>query len=153
VWVANAGDGTVMRINTRQRKVVQTIPVGDSPDVIAVGGGYVWVANARDGTVTRINQATGAVVNKAIPVGGSPRSIAFAEGSLWVVDSRGGKVRQIDASTGTPGGPIAVGHFPTAVAIDKGIVWVTAWSQSTPQYHGVPGTVLRIEQGTGKIRS
>ncbi len=57
VWVANAGDGTVTRIDPARATVVgDPIPVGRDPRELAVGEGFVWVANAGDGTST--NSAT-----------------------------------------------------------------------------------------------
>ena len=43
VWVANAGDGTVSRIDPLTEEVVKVIPVGNSPTGIAFGEGAVWV--------------------------------------------------------------------------------------------------------------
>jgi YVTN family beta-propeller protein len=43
VWVANAGDGTVSRIDPRTARVVATIQVGHRPQGVAVAGGAVWV--------------------------------------------------------------------------------------------------------------
>ncbi len=55
VWVANAADGTVTRIDPAGGKVVgEPIAVGDDPIGIAVGAGAVWTANFRAGTVSRI---------------------------------------------------------------------------------------------------
>ena len=39
VWVANAGDGTVSRIDPRRHAVAETIEVGGAPAGIAVAGG------------------------------------------------------------------------------------------------------------------
>ena len=56
VWVANAGDDTVTRIDASSGEVVgEPIAVGDSPSDVAVGEGSVWVANSGDDTVTRID--------------------------------------------------------------------------------------------------
>ena len=55
VWVANAGDDTVTRIDAASGEVVgEPIETGDDPIGIAVGDGAVWTANFRDGTVTKI---------------------------------------------------------------------------------------------------
>jgi YVTN family beta-propeller protein len=55
VWVANAGDDTVTRIDAAGRKAAgEPIAVGDDPIGIAAGGGVVWTANFRDGTVSKI---------------------------------------------------------------------------------------------------
>jgi peptide/nickel transport system substrate-binding protein len=43
VWVANAGDGTVSRIDPVKNEVVRRIRVGNAPTGVAVGDGYVWV--------------------------------------------------------------------------------------------------------------
>jgi DNA-binding SARP family transcriptional activator/DNA-binding beta-propeller fold protein YncE len=43
VWVANAGDGTVSRIDPRTREVVAAIDLGVSVEGIATGAGGVWV--------------------------------------------------------------------------------------------------------------
>ena len=43
VWVANAGDGTVSRIDPATGEVVKVIPVGNRPTGIAFGEGAVWV--------------------------------------------------------------------------------------------------------------
>jgi YVTN family beta-propeller protein len=50
IWVTNANDGTVSRIDPVTRSVRQTIGVGSTPSGIAVGAGAVWVANHFDGT-------------------------------------------------------------------------------------------------------
>jgi YVTN family beta-propeller protein len=44
VWVADAGDGTVKRIDPRSGQVKATIHVGNSPSGIAVAEGLVWVS-------------------------------------------------------------------------------------------------------------
>jgi YVTN family beta-propeller protein len=43
VWVANAGDGTVSRIDPVTGRVVRTIEVGGSPTDIVVVGDEDWV--------------------------------------------------------------------------------------------------------------
>jgi peptide/nickel transport system substrate-binding protein len=43
VWVANSGDGTVMRIDPRTDTRVATITVGSAPQAIAVADGRIWV--------------------------------------------------------------------------------------------------------------
>ena len=46
IWVANAGDGTVSRIDPFTGRVVRTIDVGGSPTGIVVVGDEVWVTVA-----------------------------------------------------------------------------------------------------------
>jgi YVTN family beta-propeller protein len=47
VWVANAGDGTISRIDVQANVVSSTISVGHRPQGIAVANGYVWVTVRR----------------------------------------------------------------------------------------------------------
>jgi len=55
VWVANAADGTVSKIDLGSGEAAgDPIEVGPEPGAVAIGGEAVWVANNGDGTVTRI---------------------------------------------------------------------------------------------------
>jgi YVTN family beta-propeller protein len=46
VWVANAGEGTVSRIDPETRTIVATIRLGASPETIAVTDRVVLVATS-----------------------------------------------------------------------------------------------------------
>jgi YVTN family beta-propeller protein len=84
VWVSNSADGTVSRIDPATRKVVATIPVGQTPENPAVASdGTVFVPNVFDGTVSRIDPATNKVID-TIPVDAKPFPAAFAFGDVWV---------------------------------------------------------------------
>ncbi|MDQ3632663.1 MAG: hypothetical protein M3417_15610, partial [Actinomycetota bacterium] len=46
VWVADAGRGTLLRIDPeRRRRTGAPIPVGPAPFAVAIGEGAVWVAS------------------------------------------------------------------------------------------------------------
>ena len=57
LWVVNAGDDTVSRINPSTHAVEQTIDVGHDPRALVVTGDDLWVTNFTDRTVSRINVA------------------------------------------------------------------------------------------------
>ncbi len=82
MWVANRSDGVVTRIDASTNSAI-TIPVGDKPVAVAVGGGAVWVANSGDGTVSRIDPMLRKVV-RTIELGNSPAGIAVADNVVWV---------------------------------------------------------------------
>jgi streptogramin lyase len=44
VWVANAIDRSVVRLDPRTNRIVERIAVGMDPKVLTVGDGSVWVA-------------------------------------------------------------------------------------------------------------
>jgi len=55
VWVANAGDDTVTRIDAATAKAAgDPLQVGDDPIGVGVGGGSVWTTNFRDDTLSRV---------------------------------------------------------------------------------------------------
>jgi YVTN family beta-propeller protein len=43
IWVANSGDGSISRIDSRTNAVSATVAVGHRPQGVAVAGGVVWV--------------------------------------------------------------------------------------------------------------
>ena len=55
VWVANAGDGTVSRINPNTMKEIRVLRVATDIRDLTTGFGSVWVANGKDGTLSRID--------------------------------------------------------------------------------------------------
>jgi YVTN family beta-propeller protein len=125
VWVTNANEGTVSRIDPVTRSVRDTITVGDTPSGIAVGASAVWVANQHDGTVSRIDPETNAEV-ETIHVGNDPTAVAFGEGSVWVTNSADRTVSRIDPATGRVAGrPIKTDAVGRGIAVGAGSVWVT----------------------------
>ena len=81
VWVANAGDDTITRIDPDS--ATRTIAVGDEPVALAVGDGAIWVANRGDRTVTRIDPSSGDIV-QTIEIGNAPAGIAVTADGVWV---------------------------------------------------------------------
>ena len=60
LWVTNAGDGTVSRIDPDTAQVSgDPIEVGGRPLGIAAGKDAVWVTSFTDGTVTRLDPTVG----------------------------------------------------------------------------------------------
>ena len=83
VWVANAREDTVSRLDPRSGAAVARIAVGHRPTGIAVASGAVWVANSVSGTLSRIDPAAGRVT-RTVELGSAPQALAVADGRLWV---------------------------------------------------------------------
>jgi len=141
VWVANAEQGTVARVDAATRRVVQRITVGRDPAGLAAGDGAVWVANSGDGSVSWINPATTTVVKRVL-VGNGPTGIALGEGAVWVANSLDNSVSRIDADTGKVVATIGVGGTPSGVAAGLGAVWVS---------NATDGTVSRISPSSNTV--
>jgi len=139
IWVLNAGDSTVQRINPETHDVVDTIQVGQQPRGMAITGDDVWVTNSADDTVTRINIDSNQPVAE-IEVGSRPDAIAAGPAGLWVANSGDNTIQRIDTDTGDLGKAIDVDDGPDGLAVDEDSVWVA---------HGRSGTVLQIDARTG----
>ena len=131
VWVANAEDETVSRVDPETREVVRVIGV-ESPVDLAVGADGIWVAGGIDGTVSRIDPETNAVVGRVelgpgdsdAPV--TVQGVAAGEDAVWAVASEVGLVR-IDPASNRIMDSVAI-EQPLAVAAGHGSVWVVTGS-------------------------
>lgn len=130
VWVANAEDETVSRIDPETRKVARVIGVA-SPVDLAVGADAIWVAGGIDGSVSRIDPESNDVVAEIDLRGPDPtaprtvQGVAAGEGSAWACVGR--KLVRIDPATNTMVESVDVGAAALAAAVGHGSVWgVTA---------------------------
>ena len=142
VWVLNADDQTVSRIDPETRQVVKTFGTGQTPTDIAVGEGAVWVGNAPGrgedisytASISKIDPQS-FVVTRALrlpapekddfpPVGVLPgvSQLAVAQGILWAINPNF-TVSRINAETGdlVASVPVRAGG---AIAAAKEGVWV-----------------------------
>jgi YVTN family beta-propeller protein len=100
VWVANAAQGTVSRIDPATNTVTQTIQVGRNPVRLAAGFGSIWVANETSQTLSRIDARTGQP-QATIPLPNLwPRQLAVGAGSVWAI--AGALLVRIDPGTNKP---------------------------------------------------
>ncbi len=139
LWVINAGDDTVSRVDPRTHAVQRVIDVGHTPQALAVTGHDLWVANFADGTVSRINVPAARVV-ETLHVGSGPAAVAAGPGGLWVANSGDNTIQRIDTSSGAVGDPVDVGDGPDGLAVDAMSVWVA---------NGRAGSVIRVDSRTG----
>ena len=98
VWVANSFDGTVSRIDPQTNRVVQTIPVGVTPDRRRFRRGS-GLGDQRGGTQPHEDRLGERHVVNRIPTGALGRGIAVGGGSVWVTDESSRSVVRIDART------------------------------------------------------
>jgi streptogramin lyase len=82
VWVANAGFGSVTRLDLRSGKV-ETIELDYQPTAIAAGAGAIWVVSKLGHVVIRIDPRK-RVVTKTIRLANPPVDVAAGDGHVWV---------------------------------------------------------------------
>jgi DNA-binding SARP family transcriptional activator/streptogramin lyase len=144
VWVANADDQTIVRIDPKSKKVVKTIGgLGTNISDVAVGFDAVWVAGGNDGTLTRIDpglNAPGEPIDLGKDPGLVPQAVflvATGGGSVWV--TRGNTLLRIDPADNRVTKAIAVSR-PQGLGVGAGSVWLTELNEH----------LLRFETTTGK---
>jgi peptide/nickel transport system substrate-binding protein len=143
VWVANAADGTVSRIDPSANRVVDTVAVGNGPSGVAYGAGKVWVANSADGTVSQIDPTSG-TVERTLPGAVGVTALAMAFGHIWAVAPASGSV--IEFGAGGSSSDVAVGNDPYAITSAAGALWVANRQDGTvsrvdPRTKSVTGTI------------
>jgi YVTN family beta-propeller protein len=141
VWVTDAHDDAVARIDPRTLGVVDRIPVGSAPSGIAVCAGDVWVANSLDGTLSRIDPETNAVV-QPIRVGVAPTAVACGLDAVWVTNADERSVTRIDAASGSVVYTKPTGALGRGIAVGGGGVWVTDESSRS---------VVRLDPASGSV--
>lgn len=135
-YVANSGSSSVSVIDTVSNTVVATIPVGSSPQGVAItpNGAFVYVANSGSNNVSVIATASNAVVT-AIPVTGFPTGVAITpDGAFaYVTDQLSASVSVIATVSNTVVTTFVVGNFPLFVAItpDGAFAYVTTYGDNT----------------------
>jgi len=146
VWVANADDATISRIDLEIREVVRTIGIGAPAIDLAIAPDAVWVATGSDGTLVRIDPDAEAVV-ETIDLRGSSElvwnttyAVDADAAAVWVATGPRSLVR-IDPATNELAATIDVGHVPVSVACGAGAVWVATIAERA----------LRIEPQTNAI--
>ena len=138
VWVADARDETVSRVEPGRNRVV-TIGVGSDPVAVAFGEGALWVAERGDGTVAQISAASNRVARRIRSVN-APSALAVGHGAVWIgsaVDHRVVGVRADGSEV-----VVQLGAPATAIAVGAGAVWIV--SEET-------GTLFRVEPRTGTV--
>jgi YVTN family beta-propeller protein len=140
LWVADAAEGTVSRID-RDLAVVRRIDVGDSVDGLAFARGSIWATDANAGELVQIDAETARVVQR-FRVGNGPAGVAAGDEAVWVANRLDGTLSRLDLRRAAVAKPIAVATAPAAIALGGGAVWVTDEDA---------GTVLRLDPATGTI--
>ncbi|MGA8236021.1 MAG: YncE family protein, partial [Candidatus Sulfotelmatobacter sp.] len=120
-YVTNSNSNTVSVIAVGSNPtVVQTIPVGNEPQGVAVApnSSMAYVDNIKSNTVSVISVATNRVT-ATIPVGSGPQGIAFTpDGSFAYVANPGSNtVSVIDAASGRVVATVAGFNVPFGVAV------------------------------------
>jgi DNA-binding SARP family transcriptional activator/streptogramin lyase len=149
VFVANADDRTVSRIDPDSRRTEDVIGLGTDVHDLATGFGALWVAGGDDGTVTRVDleSKTQKVFRFGAGAGQPVLWIATGAGSVWA--TRGSTLLRIDPETNDyTRVPIAA---PAGLAAGSTTVWIPTTDgrllRVTPHANGISIRTLRAVPG------
>ena len=138
VWVANAGDQSVSKVDPATNEVVDTYAVEGTPAGLEFAGGYVWVAIEDRARLVSIRVDDGAIDELTLAGGGTDLDMASGGQDLWVVSSDT-PLQRIDTADHTPiDQDTAVGD-PVDVTVGHGKVWLL----------GASGRIEKLDQNTG----
>jgi DNA-binding SARP family transcriptional activator/ABC-type branched-subunit amino acid transport system substrate-binding protein len=138
VWVLDADDHTISRIDAGERALLRTFSTGSTPTSLAVGAGAIWVGNGSGDSgyprsISRIDPESG-VVDATIELPGSgargyfqgggdaQQLIAVTGGTVWAVNPDQ-TVSRIDAKTNRVVATIT-NVWASGVAVGDESVWV-----------------------------
>lgn len=149
VWVANAGDNTVVRLDPATGRGQATIAVGRQPRGVALGGGVpgVWVITFNQ--VWEVDPLSNNVVRTS-NLGEPTGAVATGEGAVWVTQFA--RILRVDPTTGLADedfvhANLLLSGAPPSIAAGLGGVWevntVTASANKVPPY--------RIDPSTGSV--
>jgi hypothetical protein len=125
LWVSDAANNRVLRIDPRTHRTEDRIPVGRNPGGIVATPHGVWVVNTGSRTVSEIDPGSGTVVAR-VAAGNAPAAIAYGSASIRVADASDGTVTRIDPATATRLATIHVGQPLNDVAAGLGGVWASS---------------------------
>ena len=151
VWVANNGDSTLTRVDTRSGDA-QTIGGLNTPTgVTADDNSNVWVTTAAYESVVRVHGKT-LRPDLTVPLRHNAYVPAVGAGSLWVTEpphnlGEPGTLARMNLDT-TKLERYTVGILPIAVAVGKRAAWVTnAGDASVSRISLSDGSVQRVPVG------
>ncbi len=112
VWVSNAEDGSVSRIDPATAEVTDTYDTSDA-NAVAVGEDVVWVARQSEPSVVGLDPETGEIVEE-VALGSEQwpnRLQALDDGTLVAIERYSGGLLHIDPASGE------VRHLPFDVVV------------------------------------
>ncbi len=148
VWVLNAADGTISRLDPATG-ATRTFAVGAHPADLAVGAGAVWIVDADYATVRRVDPSSlladdpiplddGAPVRPGAGVTTGGASLVATDAAVWVVGSSG-HVLEIDPAAGRVRRSLPT-RLVNTIAFGGGALWATT----------LDGAVVRIDPDSGR---
>ena len=142
LWATKDDERALLRIDPTSHRVLDTIPLGISPFLMAAGGGSIWVTDYSHDSIARVDIATNSLVKVLTGLPHGPSGVSFGAGSAWVANRRQNTLTRIDAATTAVTAVIPMGSSPLAVLASDSAVFVKN------EYDEV---VARVDPATNRV--
>jgi class 3 adenylate cyclase/streptogramin lyase len=127
VWIANAADKTLLRVDAKSHELMKPIGLGITPLGLATGAGSVWITSDGFGSAPIVE-----VVPATNDVHDAPRPrccsgfwfIAADNERLWVVSYTSFDVLKVDLRSRRYGPDVCCSIEPAAPALGEGALWI-----------------------------
>src|SRR5262249_20716884 len=145
VWVGNAQDETVSRIDAKTRRLILSIPTGAVPEGLQSAAGGIWFAGGKgagwiDPIFNRVDRHL--AVTKPLTGASGTLKVALVGSRLWVAAAYG--VTSFDARTQRPWRSITVVDGPSGVASGGGSVWISGSTDAKVTQIDSTGTLSHV---------
>jgi YVTN family beta-propeller protein len=140
LWIAQSGDGTLLRVDTDDTSARRSFPAGDRPSGVRAVNDRVWVTDPAGDSLLRFGDDGEQLGSTRIQ--GRPSGLRVGEGSVWVTAVAAGGVAKVRLEDGSVEHFEPVGPAPSGVGAGEGAVWVA---------NAGAGTVTRLAPGQGDV--
>ena len=121
-WVACKEQARVIRLNTKNRKVV-SLRLGGQVLAVAAGYGFIWAVDTGS-TLYRIKPSTARVTKRIALSAAAPYNVWIGGGSVWVAEDQGARVIRVAPATGRIQARLRVGDGPADMVFSDTSAWV-----------------------------
>jgi len=136
-----AAPNTVARIDPKDERVTDSVPVGEQPMLVAADGSTIWAVSFENGTLWAIDP-TSRTAQTPEGLGGHPTGLAVGDSELWLTDEFNGTLTRFDPITGPE--PILANHPGIRDDVfSDGALWVLNMAS---------GTVVKVDPSTDPIQ-
>ena len=130
LWVADAKNNRVLRVDPESGKVTGQIAVGRTPLRIVAFRNSIWSTDFRAGTVSQVSPS-GMRRRATIRVGPQPEGIVAFGPDLWIVSQQNGELVRVVPGDSGPANRVAIGDQPRQVTAGGGFLWVSVFGDNT----------------------
>jgi YVTN family beta-propeller protein len=143
MWVSNAVDATIARIDPATNKVTGVAKVGKGPCGVVASDDALWIDGYGTSMLERVDPQTLQVTDR-IPIGPSFWDVEFGAGSVWATSEFDGTVARVDPTARKIVATVHVGKAPRQVRYGLGAIWVGENSGKA---------IYRVDPATNKARA